>query len=129
MSEVQKILENDPTGKLLVDLASKIGTDLGKSLKTNQIRNIFTEIRKTEALWGQDEKAALRKLVMLKPKLAYQASRQRQVEPLKNYLTQGIDTIANAPAEKQSEYFKRFINFFEAILAYHRTVAGGEFFK
>jgi CRISPR-associated protein Csm2 len=57
-------------------------------------------------------------LIMLKPKLAYAAARNRNVEELKDALTQAINQVDN------HEKFKNFVDFFEAILAYHRAYGG-----
>ena len=60
------------------------------------------------------------KLLMLKPKLAYAAKRHGGgVNTLKNVLTQAIDRVGN-----DSEKFNRFVDFFEAILAYHKAYGG-----
>lgn len=100
-----------------------------------QVRNIFTEVRKIEALWDaegvkkpeeRDYNKALRRLVMLKPKMDYQTSRIPQVQRLKEVLTEGIDSVVAAKndTEKLNERFKYFMNLFEAILAYHRAEGG-----
>ena len=57
-------------------------------------------------------------LVMLKPKLAYAAARNREVTDLKDALTQAIDQVDD---EKK---FKNFVDFFEATLAYHKAAGG-----
>ena len=56
---------------------------------------------------------------MLKPKLAYAAARNRNVEELKDALTQAINQVDN-----HEKRFKNFVDFFEAILAYHRAYGG-----
>lgn len=135
MSEIQTIMTADPTGQQLVNFASQTAERLVKDqLARGQIRNIFTEVRKIEALWDaegvkkpeeRDYNKALRRLVMLKPKMDYQTSRIPQVQRLKEVLTEGIDEVAKGKDNKEKdERFKRFMNLFEAILAYHRAKGG-----
>ena len=60
------------------------------------------------------------KLLMLKPKLAYAAKRHGGgVDTLKEVLTQAIDRVGN-----DQKKFNRFVDFFEAILAYHKAYGG-----
>ncbi len=135
MSNVQTIMTNDPTGQELVKFAEITAQQLvTNQLTRGQIRNIFTEVRKIEALWDaegvkkpdeRDYNKALRRLVMLKPKMDYQTSRIPQVQRLKEVLAEGIDEVAKGKDNKEKdERFKRFMNLFEAILAYHRAKGG-----
>lgn len=70
-------------------------------------------------------------LLLLKPKLAYSKARKtaggreaaQAAEDLEKVLSKGIDTIASEP-NKKFELFQNFANFFEAILAYHRSFGG-----
>jgi CRISPR-associated protein Csm2 len=128
-------MTNDPTGQELVKFADNIAKQLvANQLTRGQIRNIFTEVRKIEALWDaegvkkpeeRDYNKALRRLVMLKPKMDYQVSRIPQVQRLKEVLTEAIDEVAKGKDNKdKDERFKRFMNLFEAILAYHRSEGG-----
>lgn len=129
MSQIQTIMTNDPTGQQLVEFAKVTAIQLVKNqLTRGQIRNIFTEVRKIEALWeadANDHTKPLRRLTMLKPKLDYQTARIPQVARLKEVLSEAIDQVVQAKdADEQSERFKRFVNLFEAILAYHRSEGG-----
>jgi len=55
----------------------------------------------------------------------YQTARIPQVRQLKDVLSEAIDYVANGKTpEEQTERFKRFMNLFEAILAYHRAKGG-----
>lgn len=118
---------------LLVDTAKEVGNSLARQLTTSQIRNIFGEVRRIQMNWPADatkdmEKAdeAFRSIVLLQPKLAYQAKRERGrgVEELQMVLDPCIDQIRKAPADKRKLYFTRFVDFFEAILAYHKAAGG-----
>lgn len=125
---IHTIMTADESGKELVEMAQQVAQTLVKNgLTRSQIRNIFTEVRQIEAMWqmGEDHKAdAIRRLNMLKPKLAYQTVRTSSVEDLKKALSEAIDEVEKAPAEKKDAAFSRFMNFFEAILAYHRALGG-----
>ena len=118
---------------LLVDTAKAVGGSLERQLTTSQIRNIFGEVRRIQMNWPPDaatdkEKAneAFRSVVLLQPKLAYQAKRERGrgVEELQMALNPCIEEIRKAPEDKRRLYFTRFVDFFEAILAYHKAAGG-----
>ncbi len=126
MSEIQTIMTSDSTGQQLVTFAERTAQQLvTNQLTRGQIRNIFTEVRKIESLWEVDQEKALRRLVMLKPKMDYQTARIPQVQRLKEVLAEAIDEVAKGKDNKEKdERFKRFMNLFEAILAYHRAKGG-----
>ena len=123
---IKIITQDDP--QLLVSEADQAGEQLaGEKLTKNQIRNIFGTVRQIQLNWPlsmsvTDEKARVRELLLLKPKLAYQARRERGkgVEILNSVLSPAIDFV-----EDNHERFQNFVDFFEAILAYH-TAAGGQ---
>ena len=124
--DVKTIMTSDETGSGMVDYARGIADKLVRNnLKTNQIRNIFTEVRQIESIYSMDKKTeALRRLTMLKPKLAYQSKRHREVSDLEKELVGAIDEVVKAPEGKRDEIFQRFVDFFEAILAYHKALGG-----
>lgn len=104
-------------GQPLVTAAKDLGETLkNRGLKTSQIRKVYGAVKKIQ----MSEKVQQNDLVMLKPKLAYAAARNRAVTDLKDALTQAIDKVGD-----DKEKFKNFVDFFEATLAYHRA-AGGE---
>jgi CRISPR-associated protein Csm2 len=113
------ITQDDP--KLLVDQAKAIGLALSKSLAKSQIRNIFGTVRQIQMSWtGEAQKAAsYRQLLLLKPKLRYQAARNKEVKPLAEVLDKAIDHVGDDRVR-----FGRFVDFFEAILAYHTAYGG-----
>lgn len=125
---IHTMMTADESGKELVDLAQQLAQILVRNgLTRAQIRTIFTEVRQIEAMWqmGGDHKSdALRRLNMLKPKLAYQSARSNGVKDLQTALTAAIDEIDKAPADQKDGMFDRFMDFFEAVLAYHRAEGG-----
>lgn len=118
------IVEGDVN--VLVDTAKKVGESVARQLTTSQIRNVFGEVRRIGMNWNQDESGAYRQVVLLKPKLAYQAKRERGfgVAELQSVLEPCIDQIRDAPVAQRKVYFDRFTDFFEAILAYHKAAGG-----
>ncbi|MBE2280172.1 MAG: type III-A CRISPR-associated protein Csm2 [Ignavibacteriaceae bacterium] len=109
-----------------------IGEKLGKELanrfsgiKTNQVRNVYsaiislrTKLKKPDANM-EDIK---RDLMLIKPKLAYAAGKQRRVKPLYDLLSQAIDLAKNS--ERQKESVENFITLVESIVAYHKFHGG-----
>jgi CRISPR-associated protein Csm2 len=121
----QIIVQGD--SKLLVAKAEEIGQVLSRQLTTSQIRNLFGTVRQIQMMWiprasEAERRQAARQLLLLKPKLAYQARRERGkgVEILKDVLSPAIELVGD-----DRERFQNFVDFFEAILAYH-TAAGGQ---
>ena len=104
-------------GEILVKEAEQRGQQLARNLTTSQIRNIYGAVKKMQMKGGGLD---THKLLMLKPKLAYAAKRHGGgVDTLKEVLTQAIDLVGS-----DSKKFNRFVDFFEAILAYHRAYGG-----
>lgn len=127
---IHTMMTADESGKELVDLAQQLAQTLvGNKLKRSQIRTIFTEARQIEAMWqmgGERKINALRRLMMLKPKLAYQTARTASVKELQSALTAAIDEVEKAPADQKDKMFDRFMDFFEAVLAYHKALGGAD---
>ena len=104
-------------GETLVKEAEQLGKRLARNLTTSQIRNIYGAVKKMQMKGGELD---THKLLMLKPKLAYAAKRHGGgVDTLKTVLTQAIDHVGN-----DQKKFNRFVDFFEAILAYHKAYGG-----
>jgi CRISPR-associated protein Csm2 len=113
-----------------IKFAEAFGKDLAQNkLSTSQIRNIFSEIKNLQ-MKGK-EKFSDTQLLLLKPKLAYSKARKtpggreaaQAAEDLEKILSKGIDDVV---AEKHNKFerFQNFANFFEAVLAYHRSFGG-----
>ena len=112
--------------KALDDWAKRIGAVL-KSLQltTSQIRGLFGTVRQIEMNWQRgasevEARAAARQLLLLKPKLAYQGQRVSSVAKLADLLSAAIDFVGT-----DRDRFGNFVDFFEAILAYHTAAGGG----
>lgn len=127
MTNIPTIITGDPTGVELVNFARQTAQTLVRNNLTRaQIRGIFTEVRKIETLWeGPKQADAIRRLNMLKPKLDYQTARSESVKVLRDVLSAAIDEVNQASDNTERDNrFHRFMDLFEAILAYHRAEGG-----
>ena len=117
------IQQDDQTDKL-VEFAEVIGkflVDRYDGISTSQIRNIFGEVRKIEMDWKRDSEASWVRLQLLRPKLAYTAKKANQK---RGFVFQEILSKAILNIDGEAKNFQRFVNLFEAILAYHRASGG-----
>ncbi len=118
----------------LVKTADSLGRRLAKDLRyplsSSQIRTFFGTVKRLSMKWtksasSEEARRAYSQLVLLKPKLAYQQGRQGRGEKaealrlLRNTLDPAIELV-----DGDWERFQNFVNFFEAILAYHRAHGG-----
>lgn len=117
------VAQDEP--QLLVEEAEQAGKRLAEQkLTKSQIRNIFGTVRQIQMNWPfstspEEQKARVREILLLKPKLAYQAARESKVKPLADVLDTAIGQINGS-----RERFQRFVELFEAILAYHTKYGG-----
>ena len=118
----------------LIEVAESIGRHLARNVTTSQIRNIFGTVRTIEQdvkTLEDDQQLPIqvqRDLQMLRPKLAYQYGRVqgREDDPQKAAMgaLTGILSEAIALVGSDVRRFRNFMDFFEAILAYHRRHGG-----
>ena len=130
-TELQRIITDPDGAETLVRWADRLGKDLkNANLTTSQIRALFGEVRQIEAQWdmGNDHRQrARRRLVLLKPKMAYRARKERgkAVQELVDVLDPAVDVVMREPdIAKQDGHFQRLVEFLEAILAYHKAYGG-----
>jgi len=106
------------------------GVPTSQGVTTSQIRNIFGTVRMIEqevqALAESDPLPVpvQRSLQMLRPKLAYQYGRAQdrnkvEMGALMMILSDAISLVGSSVPN-----FRNFMDFFEAILAYHRYAGG-----
>ncbi|WAR43653.1 type III-A CRISPR-associated protein Csm2 [Methylomonas rapida] len=119
-NEVSSFIQRDDTAKKMIEFADKLALAI-KDVSTSQIRNAYGTVKKLEMQTDFTEKS-YRELLLLKPKLAYARGRTEfkkrdTFKLLEDALSQAIDAVE----VKDRETFKRFCNFFEAILAYHKV--------
>ena len=127
--EITQKIENissfsDFTTDEIVEFAEKIGGRLAKhpiSLKTSQIRKFFDTLKSIQAKTTDPADFNKESVVLLKPKLAYAAGKQRnQVEPLMEVVSPAISKVVGY------DDFERFVQFVESIVAYHKYAGGAE---
>jgi CRISPR-associated protein Csm2 len=130
-------ISDDESAKLLVRWADILGAFLVEhNLSTSQIRAIFSEVRQIEgqlrvaqvsdAGSGRPEKAWTR-LRLLIPKMEYRKGKEknnRGVENIVEVLKPAVKLVLDGDSSSRIERFGRFVNFFEAILAYHKSYGG-----
>ena len=121
------IAKGDP--EELVRRAEDIGKAIARQVTSSQIRNIFGTARQIQMRWrnAADAEAAYRDAVLLRPKLGYFAKRERGrgMADLERILSPALETMSQGKdmAERQKR-FNHFVDFFEAIVAYHKTYGG-----
>ena len=126
----------------LVEWAETIGRGLAKNegLKAAGVRKFFGMVRKMEAIEASVETSepdllsdeTYRELLLLKPKLMYQAQRDREttrseaIATLACVLVPAIDAVRQERLSdgQDAKAFRNFADFFEAILAYHKAAGG-----
>ena len=130
--ETLRAIVIDGDAPLLVAEAERVGQALAAAnLTTSQIRAFFGAVRSIEAQWPSASpetpeavarvRRAQRELLLLRPKLAYQARRAQGqgVTHLRRVLDPAIDMVGDDRTR-----FEHFLELFEAILAYHRAAGG-----
>lgn len=92
-----------------------------RALSTTQLRNFFGEIRRIQ-LKGYSKNTP--EFIMLKPKLAYAKARVlkdgkgNKIEDFELLLSSLISNVS------KEQHFLNFVNFVEAIVAYHKAYGG-----
>ena len=112
----------------LVTHASEFGPYLKQQrLETNQIRKFLDAINRVKAQLVETNKSDGNQLlpsevedeiVLLKPKLAYAAARQKAALPLNDVMSAAIDKTTDF------KDFDRLVQFVESIIAYHKAEGG-----
>ncbi len=128
LNDVLRRIIVDGDAEELVKFAEQKGEELSKELKASQIRKFFAEVRRLgdEARVSQqsaDLDRIYRRLTLLRPKLAYQAARQiAGVRKLQEVLDPAIQLVTADRSNPQR--LTRFVELFEAMLAYHKFYGG-----
>jgi CRISPR-associated protein Csm2 len=105
----------------LVNHAAKFGPYLKQQrLETNQVRKFLDAINRLKADLAEtgDFTKIETEVVLLKPKLAYAAARQRAAKPLGEVMSAAIDKVHS------KEDFERLVQLIESIIAYHKAEGG-----
>jgi len=115
----------------LVKFADEVGRRLkDEGLRASQVRRFFAEVRRLgdEArVSGQTDGLGriFRRLNLLRPKLAYQTGRNiAGMGQLRDVLDPAIQLVIED--RSKPDRLVRFVELFEAILAYHKFYGGGD---
>ena len=100
--------------------------DRHKGIKTNQIRNLYSAVQHIRVQADQSNIADInRRLIFLKPKLAYASGRQSNLKPLRDFLVQAIDSVVkNKEPKGHKKARDNFFFLLESIVAYHKFHGG-----
>ncbi len=93
-----------------------------EALTTSQIRNIYGEVQRMK-MKGYNETS----LLLLKPRLAYSTERKgtKGSKEFREVIEKALDTVLMGKTDEEKRArFENFSNFFESILAYHRSFGG-----
>ncbi|TDT51292.1 type III-A CRISPR-associated protein Csm2 [Fonticella tunisiensis] len=111
---------NERDGKVLFEKAQAVGRQLKDDKVTvSQIRKIYSEMRKINYDDKGDYKYELR---LLKAQIAYSSGRFKELKNFKNV----FDNLIDETVKGGKEELKRFKDFAEAVIAYHRAENGRE---
>lgn len=105
----------------LVNHAKDFGPFLKQQrLETNQVRKFLDAVNRLKAELAEkgDFSAIETDVVLLQPKLAYAAARQKAAKPLSDVMSVAIDKVHS------KEDFERLVQFLESIIAYHKAEGG-----
>lgn len=105
----------------LVHHAEQFGRHLKQQrLETNQVRKFLDAINRLKSILAQENDFSKieTEVVLLKPKLAYAAAREKAAIPLSKVISKAIDKVDKA------EDFERLVQFIESIIAYHKAEGG-----
>ena len=121
ISGLKNSLKAYPIRELVKD-AEEFGPYLKQQrLETNQVRKFLDAVNrlKVDLAQGNNDFAKIEtEMVLLKPKLAYAAARQRSAKPLSDVMSAAIDQV------KSTEDFIRLVQLIESIIAYHKAEGG-----
>lgn len=108
------------------EAADKIAYYLGRKMKTNQLRKVFSEIKRIEILvQGKDNKDDFKNsdLLLLLPQIAYAKARDLIQPDFYEIVKLIIGKGGGNTKIKKIGDFKRFVEFMTAIVAYHKQYA------
>lgn len=96
-----------------------------QAMTTSQIRNVFGEIKRIQAK-GYDSKEGKASFLLLRPKIAYAEARvlskggESRIRDFRRVMEKAHSAVNSV------DTFQNFVDFMEAILAYHKFFGGKE---
>jgi len=131
--EKNRVLRVFADDKELISLAQRLGQEAKEGgLKTSQLRAVFGEVRRIEMMLVDESKQqqAWYRLRLLEPKMLYRAARKESssegLRKLTAYLKEALRYVLEASSQERTKRFQRFIDFMEAVVAYHKAAGGGD---
>lgn len=129
-NEINEIINKINKLEKLADMSVKDFADEGgyadivaknpKKLNTNQLRKFFGAVKiieqKDNLTWDEIEP----EFYLLKPRLAVSAGRKNIPEDFYNLMMVTMKKVDIGSEEEKLKGFKNFVDFFEAIVAYHK---------
>jgi CRISPR-associated protein Csm2 len=97
------------------------------AMTTTQIRNIFSEIKRIQRV-GIEK--SVTDFLLVKPKMAYTEARvisknkNSRISQFREVVDMAYDAVNISAENNRRERFQRFVDFLEAILAYHKAYGG-----
>lgn len=133
--ELRRIICEPLAGDLLVKVADKLGDQLSTTLKASQIRAIFDEAQRIGSLFRTEKfEEAVRRAHLLDPKISYRAKRVAErdrkagsaAELIADVLKKALRIVLERTDDRDEvrARYVRFLEFFEAIVAYHKAHGG-----
>ena len=112
----------------VIKFAEKIGTQKLRKIPSSKLRKFYDYVNDIEA--SEDDDKWFIEFAFLKPKIAYNIGRDRDIQNELKYLhslvEEAINEIETSMKTNKKDAIKKFNNFkkfFESIVAYHRTVS------
>ena len=103
----------------------KKGQEFARSIKTNQIRYVFskiTSIRNNYSIKREVTEKIERDLILLKPLLAYAAGKKTEVKSFQQEMNKVIDAVINSTDKNLA--LQNFFAIVEGFVAYHKFYGG-----
>ncbi len=136
--EIRSIVVDGDAQKIVqgaMKVAQKVLPEEKKNqLSTSQIRAIFGEVRQIQAklsagagISNEEKEKLLRRAYLLIPKLNYRAEKEKKkgIRNLVSVLIPSLELVFRAETvDDRCERFTYFVDFLEAILAYHKAYGG-----
>jgi len=126
--QLKELYNNAESLSKLIKHVDEFAEKLKKDVKTTQIRKFYDKLRSLELKLEKSKLSNQKKeelneqvrigVLSLKPLLAYAVGRNRQLKELVNVLNTAIDKV------KDYEDFKKFVELFQTIVAYHKYHGG-----
>ncbi len=100
---------------------------VAEELKSAQMRLVFSKIRQIEARWTNEttqQSVSMREVLLLKPRLRYQGKRVLEKDKKQSFNVLADVFIGLIDQIEKREEFQRFVDFSEAVVAYHKVYGG-----